>query len=109
MGHTTDRCVALKDEIERLIRVGHFKEFIDELQAINKQERPRKQSPKKVHEMLTIIGGSHLVGKSCNTRDQYEKDAKVLPLVRIQKTEERRAKQVQRELEDIVFTEADVR
>ena len=28
--HTMDKCVALKDEIERLIRLGYFKEFVDE-------------------------------------------------------------------------------
>ena len=28
IGHTTDRCVALKDEIERLIRADNFKEFV---------------------------------------------------------------------------------
>ena len=30
IGHTTDKCVALKGEIERLIRAGYFKEFVDE-------------------------------------------------------------------------------
>ena len=30
VGHNTERCIALKDEIERLIRVGYFKEFLDE-------------------------------------------------------------------------------
>ena len=33
-----ERCVALKDKIERLIRVGHFKEFVDEPQAVNREE-----------------------------------------------------------------------
>ena len=28
--HNTDRCVTLKDKIERFIRAGHFKEFVDE-------------------------------------------------------------------------------
>ena len=63
----------------------------------------------KVHEVLTIIGGTYLAGESCNARDQYVKDAKTLPLVRGQKTEELPTKQVQQELEDIVFTEADAR
>ena len=35
IGHTTDKCVALKDEIKRLIRVGYFKEFMNEPQAAN--------------------------------------------------------------------------
>ena len=30
IGLTTDKYVALKDKIERLIRVGHFKDFVDE-------------------------------------------------------------------------------
>ena len=32
-GHTTDKCVALKDEIEKIIKASYFKEFIDEPQA----------------------------------------------------------------------------
>ena len=35
IGHTTDKCVALKSEIERLIRAGYFKEFVDERQVAN--------------------------------------------------------------------------
>ena len=37
IGHTTDKCVAFKDEIERLIRGGYFKEFIDKPQAANRE------------------------------------------------------------------------
>ena len=48
IGDNTDRCVALKDEIERLIRAGHFKEFIDEPQVTNREERPQQYSPEKV-------------------------------------------------------------
>ena len=42
IGHTTDKCVALKDEIKRLIRAGYFKEFVDEPQTVNREERPRQ-------------------------------------------------------------------
>ena len=35
IGHTMDKCVALKDEIKRLTRAGYFMEFIDEPQAAN--------------------------------------------------------------------------
>ena len=87
VAHTMDRCVALKDEIERLIRAGHFKVFVDK-HATHREERPRQRSPEKVHEVLTIIGGTHLVGESCNVRDQYMKDPKTFPLVREQKTKE---------------------
>ena len=66
VGHSTDRCVALKDEIKRLIRASHFKEFIDEQHAVNREERPRQQSSEKVHEVLIIIGGSYLARESHN-------------------------------------------
>ena len=76
IGHTMDKCVALKDEIERLIRVGYFKEFIDEPQATNQEEWLRQRSPDKVHEVLTIINGLHLAKESHHVRDQYVNDAK---------------------------------
>ena len=47
IGHTMDKCVALKDEIEMLIRVGYLKEFIDEPQAVNREERPSTRKPEK--------------------------------------------------------------
>ena len=40
IGHNTERCVALKDGIERLMRTGHFKEFMDEPQTGNGEEQP---------------------------------------------------------------------
>ena len=48
---------------------------------MNREEHLRQQSPEKVHEVLTIIGGSHLARESRNMQDQYAKDAKALPLV----------------------------
>ena len=64
IGHNTESCVALKDEIEKLIRVGNFKEFIDEPHTVNKEERPQQRSPEKIREVLTIISGSHLARES---------------------------------------------
>ena len=46
--HNIERCAALKDEIERLIRAGQFNKFIEDPQAINKEERSRQRSPEKV-------------------------------------------------------------
>ena len=56
--------------------------------------------------MLTIIGGSHLAGKSRYARDKYMKDAKTPPLAWVYMTEEWPAKHARRELEDIDFTKA---
>ena len=42
IGHNTQWCVAFRDEIERLMRAGHFKEFMDEPYMANREERPRQ-------------------------------------------------------------------
>ena len=109
IGHNTDRWVALKEDIKRLISSGHFKEFVDEPQATNIEARPCQQSLEKVREVLTIIGGSHLVGESHNAHYKYSKDATTPPLTQVYKIKERLAKHARRELEDIVFTEVDAR
>ena len=59
--------------------------------------------------MLTIIGGLHLAKKSHHVRDNYTKGAKNHPLIQVHKTEVQPTKQARRELEDIVFREADAR
>ena len=38
--HNTERCVALNDKIERLIRAGHFNKFVDVPQMTNREEQP---------------------------------------------------------------------
>ena len=66
IGHITARYMSLRDEIKRLIRAGHFKEFVDELQTMNREERPQQRSPERFHKVLTIIGGLHLSRESHN-------------------------------------------
>ena len=41
IGYSNKRCVALKDEIEWLIKAWHFKVFLDEPHATNREERPQ--------------------------------------------------------------------
>ena len=77
--HNTDTCMALKDEIEMLIREDQFKEFMDEPQAANREERPRQRGPEKVQEVLTIIGGSHQAGESRSACDKYLKTLRLFP------------------------------
>ena len=79
IGHNTKRCAALRDEIKRLMRAGHFKEFVNKPRTANRKERPRQQSPKKIREVLTIISGSYLAGESRSVRDKYTKEARTPP------------------------------
>ena len=94
--------MALKDEIERFIKSGYFKEFVDEPQAANREERPQQRSPEKVREVLTIIGGLYLAKESNHARDKYANDAKNLP-VQVHRMKVPPTKQARRELGDIVF------
>ena len=58
---------------------------------------------------MTIIGGPHIAGESRSTRDSYMKEAKTPPQIQVLKIDERLTKHVWRELEDIVFMEADAK
>ncbi|CAA0843014.1 Unknown protein, partial [Striga hermonthica] len=46
-GHNTDDCRHLKDEIERLIKAGHLKEFIYKDREKSSRRRERSKSPRK--------------------------------------------------------------
>ncbi|GER28437.1 acyl-CoA-binding domain 3, partial [Striga asiatica] len=46
-GHDTDDCRHLKDEIERLIKAGHLKEFIYKDRERSSKRRERSKSPRK--------------------------------------------------------------
>ncbi|CAA0809108.1 Unknown protein, partial [Striga hermonthica] len=46
-GHNTDDCRHLTDEIERLIRAGHLKEFIYKDREKSSRRRERSRSPRK--------------------------------------------------------------
>ena len=95
IGHNTERCVVLKDKIEMLIRAGHFKEFLDEPQVANREERPRQQSPERIREVMTIIGGLHVTGESRSACDRYAKEARNPPQIHMHRTDERPTKSTQ--------------
>ena len=42
LGNTIEKCVSLKDEIERLIKASYFKEFVVEPQVANRDEQPQQ-------------------------------------------------------------------
>ena len=86
IGHNTETWVALKDEIERLIKAGHFKEFLDEPQAVTREDRLRQWSPERIREVLTIIGGPRVARESHNARDRYVKEAKTPPKIHVHRT-----------------------
>ncbi|CAA0834975.1 Unknown protein, partial [Striga hermonthica] len=46
-GHNTDKCRHLKNEIERLIKAGHLKEFVYKDRERTSRRRERSKSPRK--------------------------------------------------------------
>ena len=86
--HSTKKCVALKDEIERLIRARHFKEFLDKPQAANREERPHQLSSERIKKVLTIIGGPHVARESRSACNRYAKEVRNPPQIHVLGTEE---------------------
>ena len=81
IGHNTEKYIALRDEIERLIKAGSFKEFLEnEPQVSNTNERPRQRSLERIKEVLTIFRGPHIAGESRGARDRYAKEVRIPPL-----------------------------
>ena len=107
IGHNTGRYVAIRDEIERIIKTGHFKEFMDDPQKAKREEWSHHRSLDKIREVLTIIGGSHIVGEGRSAHNKYTKEAKAPPSIHVHRTKEHPTTHERRELEDIVFTEVD--
>ena len=66
VGHTTEECITLKDEIEKLIRRGYLQDYIN-----GKSARPQNQAPEAEppHEIQTIFGGPYFAGE---TREPQE-------------------------------------
>ena len=104
------KCNTLRDEIERLIWAGHFKEFLEnEPQIVVMNERLRQSSLERIREVLTIFRGPHVVGKSRNVGDRYAKEVWSALLAHVHRTDECPVQSAQWELEDVVFIKVDVK
>ena len=62
-----------------------------------------------MREVFTIIGRPHVVGDNCSARDRYAKEAKKLPWTHVHMADEPPIGNTQRELEDIIFAEVDIK
>ena len=110
IGHNTVKYNTLRNDIERLIRAGCFREFLEnkpQLAIMN--ERPWRRSVEGIREVLMIFGGPHIAWESQNARDKYAKEAWSATLALVHRTEECLIKSSHRELKDIVFIEANAR
>ncbi|CAA0843037.1 Unknown protein, partial [Striga hermonthica] len=89
-GHWTNHCKELKDEIERLIRAGHLKEFVvqdrgkkDDTEGVDRKRRPEEQGERALKRgVIHMIAGGPTDGDSnaarkANLRADWESVAEV--------------------------------
>ncbi|XP_030487109.2 uncharacterized protein LOC115704026 [Cannabis sativa] len=84
IGHKTDECHQLKDEIESLIVQGHFKQYVRRQgHGYNKPRQPDNQNnqglqpiPVEGEEILVISRGSHFLRERNNAQKRYLKEIK---------------------------------
>lgn len=75
-GHTTENCIQLKRAIERLIKEGHLKEYMSDLQQKDKVERvievitPRLSSIKQIKKKIYNLNKPS-PKPSCEVRDNH--------------------------------------
>ncbi|XP_060961959.1 uncharacterized protein LOC115723264 [Cannabis sativa] len=84
IGHTTDECCQLKDEIESLIARGHFKQYVKRQgHGYNQHSLPNNPNNQGLQpllvegeDILVISGGPHIVGESNNAQKRCVKEIK---------------------------------
>ena len=59
--HTTEECIALKDEIEKLILEGYLQNYIRNGGAKPRDDQHEAGPPR---EIITIFGGPHFTGET---------------------------------------------
>ena len=60
VGHTTEECIMLKDEIEKLIQEGYLRDYVRNGSAKPRDDQGEAGPPR---EIRIIFGGPHFTGK----------------------------------------------
>ena len=104
VGHTTEECITLKDEIEKLIRCGYLQDCID-----NRRTRPQNSGPEAEppHEIQMIFGRPHFAGEMRGAQERYIRETKERSLTNVHSVDKQPAKQFKGENDDITFKEND--
>ena len=61
VGHTTEECITLKDEIEKLICRGYLQDYVNARRARPQNETPEAKPP---HEIRTIFSRPHFASET---------------------------------------------
>ena len=80
IGHTTEECITLTDEIEKLICRGYLQDYMNDMKARPQNDKPKVEPP---HEIRTIFGGPHFVEEKREAQDRYVQEMKDRPLTNV--------------------------
>ncbi|XP_060959277.1 uncharacterized protein LOC115700073 [Cannabis sativa] len=101
------------DEIKELIGRGKFGKYKKNEEghprADDKEENSNASGSRTPRNILTIIGGPHIVGDSKKSQERYTKEARETPLTNVNNLSERLEKLFKKECNDITFMENDTR
>ena len=105
VGHTTEECIALKDEIEKLIREGYLQNYVHN-RGTKPREDQREAGPP--HEIKTIFGRPHFTRETQGAQNRYLREAREGSITTVSSPDQQPAKQTRGEVEDITFSERDM-
>ena len=68
VGNTTEECITLNDENEKLIRHWYLQDYVN-----GKRTRPQNETPEAepLHGIRTIFGGPHFIGETRGAQERY--------------------------------------
>ena len=68
IGHTTTKCITLKDEIEKLIHRGYLQDYVNDKRARLPNDRSKMEP---LHEIHTIFDKPYFTRETRGAQDRY--------------------------------------
>ena len=106
VGHTIEECIALKDEIEKLIREGYLQNYVRNGGTKPREDQHEAGHP---HEIRTTFGGPHFAEEMRGSQNRYLREAREGPVPTTSYLDQRPAKQVKGEADTVTFSEKNAR
>ena len=89
ISHTTEECITLKNEIEKLIHRGYLQYYVNDRRTKPQNDRPEAKPP---YEIQTTFGEPHFALEMRGAQDHYVREMKDKPLTNILSVDKRPTK-----------------